>query len=67
MADISISALYPAGLPVKHRRGLERIAERVAATCAVEGRGGDLLTRVYLSGLWHGYQLAERQPADPVA
>lgn len=45
----------------KHMRlGMQDIVDRVVLKACVEGRGKDLLLRVYSTGIYHGVELSEK-------
>jgi len=55
MDDVSIVCpIQPHELDKKMRFGFEDICQRVALKSVYDGRGRDLLLRVYLAGLYHG-------------
>lgn len=57
-------SVKPHELDARLRRGLEDICRRVAAKSAVEGRGADLLLRIYMAGFYHG-EIAAQERAKP--
>ena len=44
------------------RAGINDIVRRVTCAAAMQGVGRELLTRVYLAGLFHGVALARHEP-----
>lgn len=52
-----ICPIPPMSMDRKMRNGFEDICRRVAKAAVLEGRGTDLLLRVYLAGLYHGAML----------
>jgi len=61
MGEVRLTApIHPGELPRAMERGLADIAARVSARAVVEGRGHDLLLRIYMAGLYHGAELAGR-------
>ena len=64
--DISlVCPIDPGGLPKDMRRGMESIANRVAAASAARGLGKDLILRIYLAGIHHGVKLGAETPSRP--
>jgi hypothetical protein len=58
MDDIDlVCPVQPHELDKKMRFRFEDLTRRVALKSAHEGRGNDLLLRVYLAGLYHGATL----------
>jgi hypothetical protein len=43
----------------EQRKGMDRIVRRVAANSVMQGRGQDLLLRVYLAGMYHAMEVLE--------
>ncbi len=55
MSEIGlVSPVEPHELDRRIRHGVEDICRRVAAKSAVQGRGSDLLLRIYMAGFYHG-------------
>ena len=59
--------IQPHELDPKMRDGFSDLVRRVTAKAAIEGRGRDLLLRVYLAGLYHGAELVPSPQPDPEA
>lgn len=60
--NISLSApVHPGELDKRMYRGLNDLAGRVAAKAIREGRGQDILLRIYMAGLYHGMMLVQEQ------
>lgn len=61
MPDVSLTApIEPHQLDRKMRHGMNDLVARIAAQAAVQGRGHELLLRIYMAGLYHGMTLGER-------
>lgn len=60
MSEIGlVSPVEPYELDKRMRQGMEDICRRVATKSAVQGRGADLLLRVYMAGFYHGVKTGE--------
>jgi hypothetical protein len=46
------------------RHSMTGLASRVAARSVIEGRGQDLLLRVYMAGLYHGMELQKERGSN---
>lgn len=53
-----VCPVEPHELPLKMRRGIDRIVNRIVATDASRGHGRDLFMRIYMAGMHHGVELA---------
>lgn len=52
-----ISPIEPHHLDKKQRFHFEDLCQRVTTASVIQGRGRDLLLRVYLAGLYHGIEV----------
>jgi len=60
MSNISVSApLQPHELDKKELIRLQQVVKKVSSKAVIQGRGEDLLMRVYLSGLYHGMMMSD--------
>lgn len=53
--------IQPHELDKRIRSGMDDIVMKVVTRAVVEGRGQDLLLRVYMAGMYHGVELSEAQ------
>jgi hypothetical protein len=62
--DLSLAApVTPTEMDKHLRAGLQSLVERVAAKAVLDGRGRDLLLRIYIAGIYHGAALAKAESA----
>lgn len=55
----SVAPIQPHEMTDEQRKGMDRIVRRVAANSVMQGRGQDLLLRVYLAGMYHAMEVLE--------
>lgn len=56
--NITLSApIQPHELDKPMRHGMEDLVSRISARAVLEGRGQDLLLRIYMAGMYHATEL----------
>ncbi len=60
VSDISLTCpIQPHELDKRLDFGLRDIARRVTTKAVLEGRGADILLRIYMAGMYHGFELGK--------
>lgn len=61
MSDISkVAPISIQMLPRKERLSIESVVDKIVTSCVAKHTGRNLLVNIYLSGLYHGTELANQ-------